>query len=205
MSAGFDSLTDLKAFLLPGVIRADDDFDVEIALLGKGVAAAFDRYCNRRFPRLTGATEIVSADRWHYVVARYPVEQVTKVEQKSDEATGWVEQAGAVEFIREDNGVIDFGSIMGRSNELLRITYDGGYWFDESEDNSGTLPSGATALPDDLHLAWLQQVKDLWTRRDKLGQSFRQADQAAVADLLRGELLPMVRHTLHAYRRYALT
>ena len=205
MSAGFDSLTDLKAYLLPSTLRGRDDWDTEIAILGKGVAAAFDRYCNRLFARRTGATMIVPADRWHVVVERYPIEQVTQVELKRDEETGWQAQEGAVEFVREDNGVVDFGSIMGRPNELLRLTYDGGYWWDESEDNSGSLPSGATALPEDLHLAWLQQVKDLWIRRDKLGQSFHREDQAPAAELLKGELLPMVKHTLSAYRRYMLT
>jgi hypothetical protein len=72
---------------------------------------------------------------------------------------------------------------------------------------AATLPEGATALPDDLKLAWLLQCEHVWKYRDKLGVSVAQSAKtgAEMAGLGAIQLVSEVEATLRKYRRYALT
>ena len=69
-----------------------------------------------------------------------------------------------------------------------------------------TLPSGATALPDDLKLAWLLQCEHLWKLRDAQGVSL--AEKAGTSPLLTlagANLAPEVKAILDGYVRYSLS
>ncbi len=72
-----------------------------------------------------------------------------------------------------------------------------------------TLPTGATALPADLSLAWLNQCEHVWKTHDKLGISLS-PDSASAPQLLGLSLagmtlVPDVEQTLRRYMRYVLT
>lgn len=70
-----------------------------------------------------------------------------------------------------------------------------------------TLPAGATALPADLSLAWLNQCALVWQSIDALGLGLSDAKaRAASAEALaKLTLAPDVEQTLRRYMRYALT
>jgi len=69
------------------------------------------------------------------------------------------------------------------------------------------LPTGATARPDDLYLAWLLQCERIWAVRDNLGINI--AGEKSVtfvsSTLAALELVPEVKNKIDGYRRYALT
>jgi hypothetical protein len=68
------------------------------------------------------------------------------------------------------------------------------------------LPIGATAVPEDLLLAWRLQCEQVWTKRDKLGLNIgEKQDNVFQGALSRIGLLDGVVDMLHPYRRYSLT
>jgi hypothetical protein len=96
-----------------------------------------------------------------------------------------------------------FGDELGGSKTLLRITYTGGYWYNTSEEVVEEMPVGATALPDDLQVAWLLQIQHLWALRDKLGIGIK-ADPGTESKLADYELLPSVERVLLGYKLFNL-
>lgn len=72
---------------------------------------------------------------------------------------------------------------------------------------SGSPPTGSTARPADLYLAWLLQCEFVWKLRDKLGLGLAgdKADSTQLVSLsLAGlKLVPDVEETCRAYRRFA--
>lgn len=202
MNAGLANLATLKAFLLPASLRSGTDDDATITAIGLGVAGLIEGYCGRVFLRATGVTDVFAADRAQFLLSRYPVEAITKFELKSDEATGFVEQTLATypRAIDLPNGIVTLSGDAGRYYEQLRVTYTGGYWWDITEDNSGSLPNGATALPKALQLAWLMQCQHVWSALDKVGAALAEAPGKATAlDSLK--LSPVVQQMLADYIR----
>lgn len=209
MNLGLGNLTELKTQLLPEALRADASYDAMLTAIGKGVADSLANYCNRLFGYVADDTYIVSADRIHVYVPRYPFVSVTSVELKTDETAGWVAQtANSIVTKNGESGLIYLGGAMGPHWGHLRFTYTGGYWFDDSEDSSGTLPSGATALPNDLKLAWYLQCKKVWEVNDVLGLKIvpsKENVQLVGLSLAGLEMVPQVKAIADQYIRYAMT
>jgi hypothetical protein len=199
---GLGILQTLKQFVLAEGTVAETTYDSALEWIGKGVAAAIDRYCNRTFKRATGAADVFGADRDHAILRRYPIEQVTAVALKSNETDGFVALSGQPILLDSDAGIVRFGSVQGSNEDLLRVTYDGGYWYDTTSDGSGTLPTGATQLPDDIKLAWLLQCQHIWAKRDNLGIQHGQAPDTRTT-FTNLEFIPQVKELLNPYRRLA--
>jgi len=207
MSLGLGTLTELKAFVLhtEGLIQGTD-FDTALSIIGSGVAASFDKYCNRIFKRGSGVTETIGANRDFYYVKRFPIESVTAFEILSDDTDGWqsLTVADAINNTINETGRLYFGFEHGTWYEQLRITYTGGYWYDETEDASDSLPSGATQVPDDLKMAWYVQSQHLFNSRDNLGIRIAKDAEPNTA-LSSYDLVPEVKAILDDYIRYAMT
>ena len=212
MNAGFSNLATLKAHLLPASLRSGTDFDTALQAIGKGVAVAFENYCNRRFQRQAAAEQIFSADYAHFSLERYPVESISAIALKTSETEGFVAQTinDFVQTIKNSTGMVYLLDDAGPFYAQVKFTYTGGYWWRVAEPtdqdySSDTLPTGATALPDDLKLAWLNQCEVIWKSRDNLGTTLiddaAQSKPVTLADL---KLSPDVQRILDDYRRVQL-
>lgn len=205
MNAGFSSLKTLKGHLLARTQRAELTFDAEILALGLGIAAAMGKYCDREFDRVVGATwQTFGGDRMTFILPRYPIESVTAIDLKTKHADPWESQdvADLIQQVIPGSGVVMLESAIGWRGSTLRFTYTGGLWWDTTEDDTGTLPTGATALPQDLRAAWLLQCQEIWSRRDNLGLGLtaRPTDRAKLTEL---DLIPEVIGMLRPHMRHA--
>jgi hypothetical protein len=143
-------------------------------------------------------------------VPRLPIESVSAIEQRDSVRDGW--QALTVNdaiWNRADAaGLVNFDVPLGDYRSRIRITYTGGYWFDTSEDESGTMPAGATPVPGDLKHAWLTQCRHVFEQVDGMGARVLGV-QAYSGDRTRGmesakiAILPAVADTLKSYVRFA--
>jgi hypothetical protein len=206
MDLGLGNLAELKGHLLASGLAATSKFDAVIAAIGKGSAATFERYCNRRFGRVVGAQDSFSGDRTTFCLSRFPVESITTVEIRDDMVAGWQAQTVNDVILQRDDpcGLIQFGFVVGIQWTQVRITYTGGYWYDTTEDASGVQPVGSSLLPHDLKLAWLLQCQEIWNSRDKLGTGIAQkpTDQPKMDGL---DLIPQVKSILQGFKRYQMT
>jgi hypothetical protein len=151
MNLTLGTLEELKIHLLNAALRSSTDYDATIAALGRGVAARFENYCNRKFLRTIGDTFECTADRMHVTLPRYPVEASPTIEQRDDLATGFVAQTYTDLVFDEDlpAGLIKFAAFPGPYISRLRFTYTGGYWFSDTGADSGTpsaVQSGTVSL-----------------------------------------------------------
>lgn len=205
MNAGLSNLTTLKRHLLAERLRAEITFDDQIVALGLGVAAAIERFCDRRFARVVGDTwETPCGNRTMFVVIRYPIEEITAIDLRSTRGDAWESQdinSLVAQEIR-DAGVVTFHDAIGWAGSNVRFTYTGGFWWDTTEDDSGSQPAGSTVLPADLQHAWLLHCQDVWNRRDNLGTSLtaKPADRPRVGDV---EFGSSVRSLLRPHQRHA--
>lgn len=207
MNAGFSSLSYLKSQLLAEAQRQYEDYDDTLTALGQGVAAAFEKFCNRKFYRTEDDTVTFSGAREVFVLPRYPVENVTAIELQSTYAGGWVAQdVSQVLQVNLVSGLVRFGGTLGSDLDLYRLTYTGGYWWSttESADGTETAPAGAASLPADILEAWLQQCHVVWDKRDKLGLGIG-ADPDVKQKLGTAELTTAVKERLTPHIRYQLT
>ena len=153
LDAGLASLFYLKSRLLPAGGQEEEQWDDALCKLGLAVARRFESYCNRRFEYVVGADEFYSARSTSVCVKCYPVEAVTTIQLR--DTAGTQETVTAAYHLHKTSGVIEFSNSPGSSMDALRITYTGGYWLDDG----GTMPAGATPLPDDLLEAWVMQCQ----------------------------------------------
>jgi hypothetical protein len=208
MNAGLSSLTKLKQQLLAEALRASTKYDAALSAIGLGVAAQFEKYCNRKFARVAADTFTCSADRDHVFLPRYPVEDVTEIALKTDETTGFEVQSNVVISREDSNGMVYWGAFLGPFYGRIRITFTGGYWWDSTEEGNDTLPTGATAVPDDLYLAWVLQCRVVWQAIDKLGKDIvttGSSSQFGTGTLAGLELNAQVKAVLDQYRRFQMT
>jgi len=201
------NLANLKAAVLPANLAERADWNTQITELGKGVAAAMQSHCNRLFERVEDDTFEFTADRSYVALPRFPVEEVTALDLKSVEVTGWVSQpVDSIQTVAKKSGIIEFGSILGCSRDRGRITYTGGFWVDYTEDNSGTQPAGSTAAPGDLIRAWHLQVQHEIESTNLLrGVAAKRPEDkgSAVAGRAEAGLLSSVKEILQRFVRYA--
>jgi hypothetical protein len=166
------TLAELKAHLLNEALREPTTYDGAIAALGRGVAARFESQCNRRFGRVVADAFVTSADRRHLVLPRYPVEAVTKLELRETLAGGWVDQGDiddCVDIWDPTSGIVHLPAPLSQARGAqLRVTFTGGFWFDESADGT---PTGSRT--------WQQGSEALAEGAESLAVEFDQAFASA--------------------------
>jgi hypothetical protein len=208
MLLGLGTRTALRQFLLGALASRTTTLvpDATVDALGLGVAALFDRHCNRQIVRVVGDTVTFEGARATYVLPRYPVEELTTIEVQSGFGADWAAQTAASLLGRFDeaSGLIEFKSLPTTAYGRVRVTWTGGYWVADDGEDASDLPAGATALPADLQLLWLNTCQEFWNKRDKLGLALAAApdQQVAIAKL---ELPAGVRQMLAPWRRFQLT
>ena len=125
---------------------------------------------------------------------------VTAVDSRSDMAGGWTsEGTDSIYGLDEPSGTITFLSPMGLAREQVRVTHTGGYWTVSTP--YPTLPTGATALPGDLMLAFKEQCLTAWRNLDKIGTSILSERRPEASYLYSTELEKGVESILKQYRR----
>lgn len=205
MNAGLSNLATLKGHLLAERLRAGVTFDEQILALGLGVAAAIERFCDRRLGRVVGDTwETPCGYRTSFVLIRYPLEEITAIDLRTARGDSWESQDidSLVAQELKESGLVTFHGPIGWASSNVRFTFTGGYWWDTTEDGSGSQPAGSTVLPADLQYAWLLHCQDVWNRRDNLGTSLtaKPADRPRVGDV---EFGSSVRALLRPHQRHA--
>lgn len=194
---GYRDLDFIKSRLLPADMGDDSDYDADLMEIGKGVAAAFDTFTGRKLKREVGAVHECAADVDSVVLTSYPVEAITAVAISyfgidtplTDAVVGQVKKAG----------IVHFSGAPGNSEETLRITSTGGFWCDDGN----AMPVGATPIPDDLILAWIQQCRAVCEAEDTFRTKGAGKDSKKTGlDIASLELLPGVIKTLHRYMRF---
>ena len=196
MNLTLGTLLKLKTWLLNPDLVAKTTYDASIAQLGRGIAAQFEGYCGRKFARAE-RTRMLAGHLCNFVLFAYPVEGVPVVEMNNGGGEYQPAQGHLEKFLPE-SGVVWLSST---DAVLRRVTWTGGYWFDETEDSSGACPDGATPLPEALHFAWLQQCAHTWAKRQKLGTPINSTVSTAE---VQQALIPEVQATLNNYRRFNL-
>jgi hypothetical protein len=161
LDAGFGTITYLKSRLLPEALQPDYTWDAAIAKLGLGVAGRFNAICNRLFQRVEGQVDEFSANGTALVLRAFPVEVINSVEVRG--FTGAVDDFTGGYQLDQRAGMMLFSASPGAATERLVIDYDGGYWLDDG----GTMPAGATPLPDDVLEAWVIQCQ-AWAEARKI-------------------------------------
>ena len=199
MNLGLGNLAELKRNVLPEALLASDQFDALLIDLGKGVATEMETFCNRCFGRVAGEVDQFYGNRSYWILRRFPFETIASVEVQNGYAEAGVVQTSAIRSADEKTGVVDFGAVLGVKYDRIKITYTGGFWFDTSENGSGTLPGGATALPADLSHAWHMQCQRVFEQRDSLGVGSIKEKRTDVGN---ADWLPAVSKILTSYVRF---
>lgn len=172
---------------------------VDDALLTNFIQAMggrFEQFCNRRFERTVGATWEFDADRTEVIPDRLPIEAVTALELKTDEATGWVAQTDITYLLRRQ-AVVSLETPLGSIRELGRITFTGGYVL------PGNVPgAGQTALPVEISGALVEQVAYLYQNRNRLGLVSVAAEGGSIQQFAQLDLLPSVKEVLRKHERF---
>lgn len=209
MNAGLSNLKTLKDHLLAEVLREGTDYDATLLAIGTGVANQFEKFCNRKWVWTEGDLVAFTAARTHFVVPRFPVHEVTKIEIMAAYDMGWNEQTmDLVKNVHAESGIVRFGSTLGDEDEQVRLTYSGGYWWNINEDAIDSMPDGATALPADLLLAWFLQCRKVWEVSDVLGGGIAKggSNVALVGLSLAGlDIVPQVKEILRGHIRFQMT
>ena len=202
--AGLGTLGELKRYLLNEGIADETGYDEAILALGRGVAGLFDRYCNRTFKRGASITEDFRGGTDLILLGRYPVESVASVGLKSTGESTFTTQTDIVDTVGLNSGILQLVSELGTHRDQIRVTYTGGYWYDPTDDGTGTQPTGAALLPYDIKLAWLNQCLHVWSKRQNLGLDHVITDPQQRTTFTNLDLVPAVKGTLDQFRRLAL-
>ena len=166
MNAGLSNLATLKAHLLPGTWQSVTDYDAAIAALGLGMAGLLETFTGRKFERTVGAVEYFDGANATLQLTRLPLETLTALDIQTEKDGDWTSILTAVKKAGKTGLVYLTGQQAEPGDATIRATFTGGYWFDTTENNSGSLPSGATAVPAKLLAAWKLQCGAVWARTD---------------------------------------
>jgi hypothetical protein len=195
-------LETLKLRMLPADLGDSSDYDLDLAAIGSGVAAWFDRITGRELERNTAATMTVAADVESVVLKSYPIESITKVQLICGSSV--TTMTDAVMSFHPTAGIVEFGSALGSHIERLAIESKGGYWCDPLDGS--TLPTGATPLPDDILQAWYAQCRAVCDAeaifRQKGAGNFADKDKREPSLRLQTlDILPSVKRVLQLHTR----
>ena len=208
MNCGLGNFDGLRKHLLAGSLQGEKKFDAVLQDIGLGVAAMMENFCNRKFARAVGDQAVFPGDRASFVLHRYPVEALTKIELRMQDSEQFVEPATtSLLSVSLASGIVYFNDKAdgGPYYAQVRLTFTGGYWFEtlepEDEGYPSTAPAGAALLPPDLRLAWLIQCREVWSKIDKLGTGIVDTpDKQSATGVL--DLSPMVKSMLRQYVQY---
>lgn len=204
MNAGLANLLTLKRHLLPETWETETSMDAILADLGLGVASQLEEYCGRKFGRTTDAVLELPADTMLIQLPRFPIEGTPTIELRSAGSAVWEAQADSIDNVGANAGLIYLTAPIGTSRDRLRVTWDGGFWWDESEDaeEPDAMPAGATALPEGLKLNWLLQCQHILAGRELLALKTLPSGKAALAVSAEAQiqLLQTVKDALGPYR-----
>jgi hypothetical protein len=198
--AGYRNLEWLRARLLPADLGEEGEWDADIEQIGQQVAAMFDRATGRTLRRTVGAVYETTADMPVFVVGCYPIETLTSVIliTGADE-TNITDQ---VRNVQKSSGVVFMSGASGDGTQTIRATVTGGYW---CQEGLASMPSGATALPDDLLGAWVSQCRAVCEAENTFRQKGaekpgeRKGSGARVDSM---DMAPDVRRVLQLYSRF---
>ena len=206
LDLGLGTLGQLKRFII-GADATSTTYDEAITLIGRGAAGLIDRHCNRTFKRSAAAVEDFRGGAEVLVLARYPLEAITSIGLKAAGESAFTTQSGVVDTYAVESGVLLLSSAVGTHQDQLRVTYAGGYWYDTTDDESGTMPTGATLLPYDITAAWLLQCQQIWQSRDDIGIAHvTTGGDGALLNTRLGvlKIIPQAEDILEPYRRMML-
>lgn len=204
MDAGFSSLAKLKQHIWPQNWQEVDVADDQLVALGLGIRGLFESFCGRPFVRTAGAVETFPADTACIQLALTPVETLTSVELQTERDGSWTNITTDVQRLSKA-GVVTLAAQAGTAGETLRVTFTGGYWWDTTENHSGSLPSGATAIPPAVQFAWFIQCKAVWAsmETDSVKAAMQTGNLTALSNLINGaKLVPVVETMLTPFRRF---
>lgn len=194
------SLTQLKAAILPAAMRSRTDFDTQLTTIGNAVQALFEQHCNRRLTYAASETHTQNgADLLCLSLPRYPVVSVASLTLRDVSAVDTTLDLTETRLDKQA-GLLHFRATPGDWYDQLLVVSTGGYYVDTSENQSGSLPSGATALPDDLRSAYYLQCKALAEAQGILGAGAAASEKDKTK--AEADLLPMVASVLRQYRRF---
>ena len=200
MNAGLCSLADLKAHVMPSVLRARTDYDAQLKTLGLGVAMLMEGYCSRAFGRVVNDVCKASANALCFSLERYPVESIGSIVLNAAGNGGDTTITTDIERTDLAAGLIFFDSPPGTQHDQVTITFTGGYWWDTTEDASGTQPSGSAALPADLLMAFHLQMKAVVEAQNLFNTAAAGSSKDKAVGLTL-DLIPAVKEVLNGYRR----
>lgn len=185
-------------------MSARDSYDEQLIQLGRGVAGAFESYCGRYFSYSDSHIQEWPGLYTNYVLDRYPVNALSELSYMDSDSGEWIELDPGVDArVQSGSGLIHVMREPSVAVSRFRATYSGGYWFDDTEELTGTKPDGATKLPADILDAWLLQCEAVFASRDALGLTLaRQPEDSTYALALhRLQLTEYVRRLLDRYVR----
>lgn len=223
MNAGLSNLITLKQNVLAPSLVAATDYDARLTAIGLGVAKSFEKFCNCEFTYATGILEVFGGERAFWFSRRTPVTQFTKVELRYFRTDPWTDISGQPLSADEEKGLIHFGYTLGRTPLQTRLTYNGGYFWEQKEPSDPGYPTAVPAditnnaagldpakflLPADLQFAFFLQVRKVWESIDKIGDKISEvgSNTRQASESLAGlDLVPEVAAVLDRYKRYQLT
>lgn len=206
MNAGLSNLATLKAHLLTPALAASTDYDARIATVGAAMLGLFEQHTGRRITRKVGDTLTLPGGRTVFVLPRLPVESISAIEYREKSSDAWTACTEDLDYYDAESGVVHLTQPPVSNRGQLRVTWTGGYWFEQAEPaDSGyptTMPEGATALPAELQAAWLLQCAHAWRVIDQLGTAI--SEEPAKAALPQIDLVLSVAQQLARWRVYTL-
>jgi hypothetical protein len=209
MKAGLTNLDTIRKHLLASSLGAETKFDTVLTAIGLGVAAAFDKFCNRKLVYTEDAEVIFTGDRDHFVLPHYPVVAISSIQTRYNSADAWEDATSALVNSNSASGLIQFYGQLGDRFLQVRVVYTGGYWFNQYEPDDpefpGELPAGASELPADVTAAFLLQLEHVWQNKDRLGVSIVEKERTEQPKLAALKLVPLVQDMLKGHQRSQLT
>src|SRR6267378_400639 len=91
------------------IAPATTTYDTLLTTAIKAVSDRFDNICNRTLSRTVDATQEFPADKTEIILSCFPLEAVTKLELKSTEAEGWVEQTN-IDYLIRNACIVSFST-----------------------------------------------------------------------------------------------
>ena len=193
------TLPSLKARL--SIPDTDPQHDDLLTSVLEALSARFDKETNRTLARTVNATFEFDPVSTEICPGCYPIESVSKLELKTTEAEGWVEQTG-IDYLIRNGCVISLPSPLSTMNSqpsTCRVTYTGGYVL------PGNTPSaGQTPLPSDLEQACIEQAAAWFLRRDMVGLDTSWPKGGILQRFSKLDLLLHVEQVISRYRRWTL-
>lgn len=194
------SLTQLKARLFPANWSSVTTHDTLLTHLGNAAQALVEKYLARKITRTAGDTQTFTGDLTLLQLARFPVETLTALDIQTEDGGTWEDILDAAVRVGKPTGLITLSGQQGVHTDTIRATFTGGFYVDTSENQSGSLPSGATALPDDLREAWYQVTQALFNTAQNAAVQADQIDGDKPAASATAELPTLAKVLLEKYR-----